>query len=263
MSPSKDRLPCLFLGHGSPMIALEDNQLTKNFADLGIDLKKAYNIKGIISISAHWYRTKNRVQDQEDPQQIYDFRGFPPELSNLVYEPRGSHEMSQAILDTFGDDILTDNSWGIDHGTWTVLKHIFPEADIPVVQINVNMTYSLSEIFDFGKKLESLRDKYLIVGSGNIVHNLWKVDWANPGGTEETESFDTHIHDLIMKGDYQQVTRTQNHPNFAYAVPQNDHFAPLIYILGAAGSSGARSFNRVCQLGSVSMTSYIFTDQEE
>lgn len=251
-------LPVLFVGHGSPMIALEESERTENFKQIGKEIIDKHKPEGILSISAHWFRTENRVQSSSKPEQVYDMSGFPKELYQVKYEPEGNRALTDKVIDILGDKVLIDDSWGIDHGTWSVLVHMFPKVDIPVVQLNVNMIADFPEMYDLGQQLSELRNKYLIIGSGNIVHNLWKVDWNNKYGSDSTVRFDSYIKSLILNNNYDEIFSIENHPDYKYAVPTKDHFSPLLYTLGAAKDSKAEVFNEGYNLGSISMTSYIF-----
>lgn len=251
-------MPVIFVGHGSPTIALEDHELTRNFEKVGQIIKEKYQPQAILSISAHWFRTKNRIQSAQWPQQIYDFRGFPAELSQIKYEPRGCKDLTNRLIDIYQDQVIVDDTWGIDHGTWTVLYHMFPDADIPVVQLSIDMLSDYDHMYEFAKKLRRLRDKYMVFGTGNIVHNLWKADWTNDSGSQATDRFDNYIEDIILSGNYEKIKDVESHQDYKYAVPQKDHFSPLVYALAASEADEAMVFNKSYQLGSISMTSYAF-----
>lgn len=251
-------LPVLFVGHGSPMIALEESERTNNFKLIGKEIVEKHKPEGILVISAHWFRTENRVQSSAKPKQVFDMSGFPRELYQVKYEPEGNRALTDDIINILTDKVEIDDSWGIDHGTWSVLVHMFPEADIPVVQLNVNMLADYNEMYELGQKLSELRNKYLIIGSGNIVHNLWKVDWNDKEGSDQTVRFDSYVKELIQNNNYDDVININTHLDYKYAVPTKDHFSPLIYVLGAAKNSKAEVFNEGYDLGSISMTSYIF-----
>ncbi|MDY6065446.1 MAG: class III extradiol ring-cleavage dioxygenase [Finegoldia sp.] len=254
---SKD-IPVLFLGHGSPMIALEDNKLTNNFKKIGKIIMDEYKPKAVLSISAHWFKLSNKIQSAENPKQIYDFSGFPKELSEVKYEPKGSSDLTDKVVDILKDEVEIDDSWGIDHGTWTVLKHLFPSAKLPVVQLSVNRAYTFEEMYKLGKRLISLRKDFLVIGSGNIVHNLYKTDLSVNGGSDQTKSFDSYIEELIKNQDYENLSKIKNHPDYKYAVNYRDHFSPLAYILGLSNKDKALIFNKAYDLSSISMTSYAF-----
>lgn len=257
---SKNRMPVVFSGHGSPMVALEDNEITRGMHRVGEEVISKYGRpKAILAISGHWFAGGTFVQSVPDPKQIYDMYGFPKELYEVKYPVRGDAALTAAVREKLGSLVSVNDSWGIDHGTWTVLVHMFPDADIPVVQLSVNRNLSAEESFQIGDKLSGLRDEgYLIFGSGNVVHNLRMVQWDNEGGTEATERFNNQITNAVLSGDKQTVLNYQSLPDAAYAVPTPDHYLPLAYCLGAAGDSPARVFNKVCNLGSMAMTGYVW-----
>src|SRR3712207_357277 len=185
---NKKKMPVVFAGHGSPMLALENNSITKGLSEIGSKILYKYGKpKAILAISAHWYVEGTFVQTDKEPKQIYDMYGFPKELYEVKYPVKGSKELSLRVQDILGGSVTVNNQWGIDHGVWTVLIHMFPNADIPVVQLSVDAKLPEKEIYDLGKKLESLRSEgYLIFASGNVVHNLMEVEWDNDRSEEHT-----------------------------------------------------------------------------
>ena len=257
---NKKRMPVIFSGHGSPMIALADNEITHEMKRIGRELAETYGKpKAILAISGHWYVDGTYVQNAARPEQIYDMYGFPKELYEVKYPAVGSPDLTRAVQTALGSSVSVNDSWGIDHGTWTVLVHMFPEADIPVVQLSVNRRLSAAESFELGRKLHGPRDEgYLILGSGNVVHNLMLVDWDNGGGTAAAVRFNDFITDAVISGRKEAVVQYGMHPDAGYAVPTPDHFLPLLYCLGAAGDDDAAAFNKVCNLGSMAMTGYVW-----
>ena len=244
-------MPVLFVGHGSPMNAVEDNELPRKWREISASMPIP---KCILCVSAHWMAGDTFTSDAEEPQQIYDMYGFPKELYDLKYEPPGSRFYAGKIQKQLGIDI--NNDWGIDHGTWSVLTHMYPEADIPVVQVSLDMTKPYAEHYAIGQKLRQLREEgVLIIGSGNVVHNLRLIDWRREGGFAWAYEFDHYIRDCILRNDHKGV---MDHP-LSPAVPTTDHFLPLLYVLGASNIiDKVEVFNQVCQLGSLSMTGYLF-----
>lgn len=257
---SEKRMPVVFSGHGSPMIAIEDNDITHEMNRVGRDIIQKYGKpKAILAISGHWFARGTYVQSAENPRQIYDMYGFPKELYEVKYPVTGDAELTEAVRKILGSAVSVNDSWGIDHGTWTVLVHMFPEADIPVVQLSVNQNLSPRQSFELGARLQGLRDEgFLIFGSGNVVHNLRMVNWDNEGGTEATVAFNDYITDAIVAGNKAKVINYGSHPAAAYAVPTPDHYLPLLYCLGAAGDDKADVFNKICNLGSMAMTGYVW-----
>lgn len=257
-----NKMPVIFSGHGDPMIALRNDEITEKFTSVGeMILRKYGRPKAILAISAHWYTRGSFVQTVEQPRQIYDMYGFPQELYEVKYPVNGSRQLSERVISLLGDDVKVNDEWGIDHGTWTVLTHMFPKADIPVVQLSVDGTVSTEKAYELGRNLASLRDEgYLIFGSGNIVHNLGLVEWNNLGGTEMAQKFNQYVIDAITFGETDKLIHFEDAPYAGYAIPTPDHYLPLIYCLGAAEGDKAEVFNNVCNLGSMSMTGFVFSN---
>lgn len=254
------KMPVVFSGHGDPMVALRDDEITRGMREIGEKIIAQYGKpKAILSISGHWFVPGTFVQKTETPKQVYDMYGFPHELYEVKYPVTGDAALSDRVLSLLGDEVRVNNDWGIDHGTWTVLVHMFPKADIPVVQLSVNRRLSPAQCYALGQKLAALRvEGYLIFGSGNIVHNLRMVEWDNPGGTEKTLKFNQYIIEKMEARDDQAVINYTNHPDAVYAVPTPDHYLPLLYVLGAAEGEQATVFNNLCNLGSMAMTGFAF-----
>ena len=255
-----EKMPVIFVGHGDPMIALKINEMTETLKKVGKDIiEKHGEPKAILCISAHWYTKDTFIQSTEIPNQVYDMFGFPNELYEVKYPVKGSKELTKDVEKILGNEVKINDDWGIDHGTWTVLVHMFPEAKIPVVQLSVNANLSANKAYKLGEKLAKLREKgYLIVGSGNIVHNLRKIEWDNPKGTQEADKFDRYILENISKREDEKVIKYEEHEYSNYAVPTPDHFMPILYILGASQGEKPYIFNEMRELGSLSMTSYAF-----
>lgn len=253
-----ERMPALFVGHGSPMNAVENNQYTKKWQEIGRGLARP---RAILMVSAHWYTHGTRIMDTKTPRLVYDMYGFPEELYRVQYPSPGSPELAGRVRDLLSVPVKTDNSWGIDHGAWSVLCHMFPQANIPVVQLSIDGTADAQVHFDLGRELSALRDDgVMIIGSGNIVHNLARIQWQSEGGFSWAEEFDGYIRDKIVKREYSEVVRYQNAGSSAkMAFSQPDHFYPLLYVLGASDENDQITvFNEDCLLGSLSMTSYLF-----
>lgn len=252
------RMPLIFVGHGSPMNAIEDNIFTRTWRDLA---KRIAKPKAIVSISAHWYTKGTKIMNEKYPKTIYDMYGFPQELYEIVYNSPGNPLLAENSKMLIKKDSVFDNSWGIDHGTWSVLVHMYPERDIPLFQISIDAAAPPSVHYEIGKNLTSLRDEgVLIFGTGNIVHNLRLVDWsAGDTGFDWAYEFDNYIKDNIQNGNHENVINYKNMGDKAkLAVPIADHFNPILYILGASyENEKVEVFNDKCTLGSLSMTSYI------
>ncbi len=252
-----ERMPIVFTGHGSPMNAIEDNQYSRVWIGLGESLPKP---KAILAVSAHWFGRGIKINDSANPAMIYDMYGFPEELYQLKYPAPGSPALARRVKELLGNTVETDNSWGIDHGSWSVLRHVFPKAEVPVIQLGVNALLSPAEHFTIGQKLKPLRDEgVLIFGSGNIVHNLARIDWRMNDGQLWAQEFDQYIKHAVMDRRFEDVVAYQHAGESAeLAVPSLDHYAPLLYVLGASDESDLISvFNADCAYGSLSMTSYL------
>ena len=253
-------MPAIFVGHGSPMLALDDDKVTDGLKAIGKKVIAEFGKpKAILMLSAHWYKAGNLVQKAEHPQQVFDMYGFPKPLYEVEYKPKGCAELSDAVLSIEGLNAKVDNSWGIDHGTWTPLVHMFPGATIPIVQLSVNGAVGAQGCYEIGKLLAPLREQgYLIMGSGNVVHNLRRVEWGSNKGSKETVYFNDFIVDAVERRDDNAVINYTSNAYARYAAPTPDHFLPLLYILGASEGEKPLVFNNVCNLGSIAMTSFAF-----
>ena len=244
------------------MNAIEDNDYSRAWIALGKTLPQP---KAILSISAHWFGRGTKVNDSPMPNMIYDMYGFPEELYQLKYPAPGSPDLAHRARALVGDFVTIDNNWGIDHGTWSVLNRVYPKADVPIVQLSINAMLSPAEHYDIGQKLRVLRDEgVFIFASGNIVHNLSRVDWRRKDGQPWAEVFDQSVHDAIMNRQHEDIIAYDQLGEPAeLSVPSMDHFAPLLYALGASDADDAiQVINADCTLGSMSMTSYLFTPTE-
>jgi 4,5-DOPA dioxygenase extradiol len=251
-------MPAAFVGHGNPMNALEHNRYTEAWSAFGAALPTP---KAILVASAHWYVNITAVTAMKVPRTIHDFYGFPKELFDVEYPAPGEPEVAQRIVDLVEPTYvgLDEDSWGIDHGTWSVLVHMFPKADVPVLQLSINAELPFEYHFNLGVKLHELRSQgVLILGSGNVVHNLRLIDWRQPGqGTDWAHRFDDDVRS-IMTSDPSQLASSESSPDYSLAVPTPDHFLPLAYIAGlsAAASSPTRTLIDGYEMGSLSMTAY-------
>jgi 4,5-DOPA dioxygenase extradiol len=253
----------LFVGHGDPMMALRNDDVARTLRSIGERIH-ASAPKAILAISAHWFTRATFIQSSPEPKQIYDMYGFPPELYAITYHPSGCKELTRRVQDLLGSDVSVDDSWGIDHGVWTPLHHMLPKADIPVVELSVNGLRDARYAYKIGRRLAPLRKEgFLLMGSGNIVHNLRALEPNNPHGTAKAAAFSASIRDAVTAHDYERVLSYRSLPHASWAVPTPDHFLPLPTILGATQQENAEVYNDLQNLGSISMTSFAFGLQKK
>jgi len=263
MKEQDDKLPVLFIGHGSPMNGIEDNEFSRTWAKFGEEIPKP---KAVLVISAHWLTSGTFVTAMEKPKTIHDFGGFPKELFDVQYPAPGNPELaletSKLITTTH---VGLDHDWGLDHGTWTVVRHMYPDANIPVLQMSIDYNKPASYHYKLSKQLEKLRKKgVLIIGSGNMVHNLRMVawdklnepeygyDWAYEINQTFKEKILSHSHNDLMN--YEKLGSAAK-----LAIPTPDHYFPLIYTLGLQGKDDeVNFFNDKAVGGSLTMTSVKF-----
>jgi 4,5-DOPA dioxygenase extradiol len=257
------RMPAAFVGHGSPMNALEHNRYTEAWRQLGASIPRP---TAVLAISAHWYVNAIAVTAMPNPRTIYDFSGFPPELSRFSYPVPGSPDLARRVTELLaGHEVIADDGqWGIDHGTWSVLCHIFPNADIPVVQLSIDARLSPAEHVALGKLLAPLREEgVFIVGSGNVVHHLGRISWGREGfGEPWAIEFDEAVKSLAEGNSPARVIETLDRSDAHLSVPTPEHFLPVAYIAGLAEVAGVplRTFVAGCEMGSLSMRSFVLAD---
>jgi 4,5-DOPA dioxygenase extradiol len=253
-------MPLLFLGHGSPMNAIEENEFVVGFRKAGEEIPRP---TAIVCISAHWETSGIQITAMEHPPTIHDFGGFPGKLYEVQYPAPGSPSLAGEIKQTLQKwDLLLNNNRGLDHGAWSVIKHLYPDADIPVIQISLDYNKSPKEHYEFAKELAWLREKgVLIIGSGNIVHNLRLVAWdkiTEPGyGHDWAIEADSKIKRFIIEGDHASLINYRKLGKaFDLAIPTPEHFLPLLYILALQNKEERISFfNDKAVGGSLTMTS--------
>lgn len=256
-STTTARMPALFIGHGSPMNTLEQNDFTRAWAGMGRDLPRP---RAILVISAHWFIGASAVTAMARPRTIHDFYGFPRALAEFEYPAPGLPSLAGEIVELVKPTWvgLDQDQWGLDHGTWSVLAHLYPEADVPVVQLSINALKPLDYHVELGAKLSALRDRgVMIVASGNVVHNLSRVEWRRPDAVFDwNRRFDAAVEQQLVE-DPAAILRMLDHPDYEQAVPTPDHFIPLLYTAGLAAQEGAATaLVRGYAMGSLSMTCY-------
>ncbi len=257
-------MPVLFIGHGSPMNALENNQFTSKWREVASSFNAP---KAILAISAHWYINELALSSSKQNQAIHDFYGFPESLHKFNYPALGNPELAsriKEILAVAGElpDVFLNHEWGLDHGVWSILCHMYPEANIPVIQLSIMRDKTASWHYELARKLCKLREEeVLILASGNIVHNLRLLDWHNVRNTYPwAKEFDESISDMLIKKKHAAIINYEKLTDARLAVPSEDHFIPLLYAIGAANESDEVTlFNQAVIYGSLSMTSVIFT----
>lgn len=248
------RMPVVFVGHGNPMNAIEDSEFSRAWEDAarGWPFPAA-----ILCISAHWQAKGARMTAQALPRTIHDFYGFPPELYAVSYPAAGSAELVQRVQALAPEfEVRPDTTWGLDHGCWSVLRRMYPRADVPVVQFSLNLDQDAAWHYRLGSALRPLRDEnVLILGSGNLVHNLMLVDWAG-GAYDWATRFDRTVTGLVSRGDHSSLVNYQRLGEDArLSIPTNEHYLPLLSVLGAAHpGEHVHFFAEKVVMGSVSMT---------
>lgn len=253
-----DKMPVLFIGHGSPMNAIEENEFVAAWRAVAKNLPS--KPRAILCISAHWETKGTMLTAMQSPKTIHDFGGFPQALFDVQYKAQGSPELAkeaQALLLPTAAGL--DYSWGFDHGAWSIAHPMFPQADVPMIQMSLDYTLSPEKHIELGKQLSALRRKgILIIGSGNIVHNLRTIDWNNPnGGYDWAQEANTGIKTMIEKNELSQLAKAQQLGQaYKLSIPTLDHYLPLMYVLGLRQKDESVSFfNDRTVMGSISMTS--------
>jgi len=251
------KMPVLFVGHGSPMNAIEENEFTNGWAGMAKDLPKP---AAILVVSAHWETRGTYVTAMEQPRTIHDFYGFPQELFSVQYAARGdrqlAEEMQRLVRKT---ELQLDHEWGLDHGTWSVIRHLYPAADVPVLQLSLDRAQPAQWHYELARELRALRDKgVLIIGSGNIVHNLGLLNWHNPTAAYDWAlELNEQVKTYISQGNHQPLVNYSSLGKSAVlAIPTPEHYLPLLYTLGLKEEQDQVAFlNDQLQLGAISMTS--------
>jgi 4,5-DOPA dioxygenase extradiol len=252
-----DTMPLLFIGHGSPMNAIEQNEFAKGWFEAGRSLPKP---NAILCISAHWETKGTLITAMEKPPTIHDFGGFPKALFDVQYPAPGSPSLAKETKELIKQtEAKLDQHWGLDHGCWSVTKNMYPDADIPIIQMSIDYTQTPQWHYQLAKELSSLRNKgILILGSGNIVHNLRVMNWHTPDkGFDWAEEANSKMKELVLNNEHQQLASYNSIGSaMKLAVPTPEHYLPLLYILGLKKENEKVSFfNDKTIFGSIAMTS--------
>ncbi|MEZ4459100.1 MAG: 4,5-DOPA dioxygenase extradiol [bacterium] len=241
-----NRMPVLFVGHGSPMHAIQDNVWSRGFAALGAAIPKP---KAVLSVSAHWYdNTNTRLTNNEFPQTIHDFGGFPQALFDIQYPAPGSPSLAARVRTILGEErAQLSGEWGLDHGTWTVLKYMFPNADIPVIQLSIDARMTIEQHVAMGRELQELRDDgVLIFGTGNITHNLRhamaQMRQGDPSVPAFSKTFDDEIVTTLTQRDAANLKTILGREHGRLSHPSLDHYVPLLYAFGASDDKDAITY---------------------
>jgi 4,5-DOPA dioxygenase extradiol len=252
------KMPVLFVGHGSPMNAIEHNRFSQALRDLGARLPRP---KAVCVVSAHWVTSGSRVTTSAHPQTIHDFYGFPRSLYAVEYPAPGAPQQANQL--TRNPEVVADQNRGLDHGAWSVLGHLYPQADVPAFQLSLDERRSFGEHLELGREMQALRERgVLILGSGNIVHNLRQIDWNHPHGAYDwATEFDARVKLAVDRGDAEALAAPEQWGEhlLASAHPTPEHYLPLLYCAGAAGERDAVSHPyEGFEFGSISMRAVLF-----
>lgn len=231
------RPPALFLGHGNPLHALGDNRWTRAWRALGARLPRP---RAVLCVSAHWYVAGAAVTAAERPRTLHDFAGFPPELFAVQYPAPGDPALARRAVELLAPEpVALDLSWGFDHGAWAVLRHLFPDADVPVLELALDARRPPHFHYELGRRLAPLRDDgVLVLGSGNVVHNLRQMSWTPDAPPHDWATrFEARVREFVLAGDHDALIEYQHlGDDAALAVPTPEHYLPLLYVLGAGGT---------------------------
>jgi 4,5-DOPA dioxygenase extradiol len=258
---STDKMPVLFLGHGSPMNAIEENEFVSGIRSIGKTIPRP---NAVLCVSAHWETRGTLVTAMERPQTIHDFGGFPKALYEVQYPAPGSPELARGIRSLVsGSDVELDEKWGLDHGAWSVIKHLYPDADVPVIEMSLDYYKKPEYHYDLAKELTSLREKgVLIIGSGNMVHNLRLVAWEKLNddfGYDWALEASGKMKSFILSGDHKSLINYKSQGrSFELSIPTPEHFLPLLYALALKDENeNTTLFNDKPMAGALTMTSVI------
>jgi 4,5-DOPA dioxygenase extradiol len=239
-----ERMPAIFFGHGNPMNALQQNDWTLGWSVLGSSIPRP---RAVLCVSAHWYLPATMVTANDAPRTIHDFGGFPRELYQVEYPAPGDPVLAQRVKELLKPlPVTLDSHWGLDHGTWSVLKHVYPNADVPIVQLSIDETQPAKFHFEIGRRLSLLRnERILIIGSGNLVHNLHTYAWGKhmPEPYDWAVRFETTAKEIMNTGEFSSLINYESLGSDALlSIPTSDHYLPLLYVLGTKQDGEPISF---------------------
>lgn len=237
-------MPAIFFGHGNPMNALQQNDWTSGWANIGKTIQRP---RAVLCISAHWYLPATLVTAMAAPRTIHDFGGFPKELHQVQYPAHGDPQLARRVQELLTPlPVGLDNSWGLDHGTWSVLAHVFPDADVPVIQLSIDEAQPPEFHFELGKRLTPLRDEgILIIGSGNLVHNLHTYAWGKhmPEPYDWAVRFEATARELMLSGEFEPLVHYDTLGRDAVlSIPTPDHYLPLLYVIATKRNDDTVTF---------------------
>ncbi|SMO68524.1 4,5-DOPA-extradiol-dioxygenase [Solitalea koreensis] len=259
LAQNSSQMPVLFVGHGNPMNAVEDNEYTRGWKLIGQKMERP---KAILVISAHWLTRGTFVTVMPKPRTIHDFRGFPDKLFAVQYPAPGSPELAEQVKQQIElAEIILDHEWGLDHGTWSVLAQMFPNADVPVFQLSIDYTKPASWHYELAKELTFLRSKgVLIIGSGNVVHNLHLADFHGGSPYDWASEFDQKVKNMLAEGDHRSLIEYEKLGKEALlSIPTTEHYLPLLYTIGLQQQEDHISFPvEGMDLKSISMRTVLF-----
>ncbi|HMN78325.1 MAG TPA: 4,5-DOPA dioxygenase extradiol [Burkholderiaceae bacterium] len=259
MTATPSRQPVVFFGHGSPMNALGSNRWNRTWRELGESLPRP---RAIVSVSAHWFTRGTGATAMARPRTIHDFGGFPQALFDIEYPAPGDPALARRLAELLAPvPVHQDERWGLDHGTWQVLMHAFPAADVPIVQLSIDGTQPARFHFELGRRLAPLRDEgVLLVGSGNVVHNLYQMERSEQALPRDwAQRFDDHVRRAVETSDHEALIDWERHPDAAEAHPSPDHYLPLLYVAGARRDDDpVRIVTDEVVMGSLSMMTVVF-----
>ena len=263
MATAPVRMPAVFFGHGSPMNALEQNRYTETWRRIGASIPKP---KAILCVSAHWMTRGTAVTAMDKPRTIHDFGGFPQELFEIQYPAPGSPPLAARVRELLAPvDVRLDQSWGLDHGTWSVLAHVFPDANVPIVQLSLDANQPPRYHYELGARLAPLRDEgVLIVGSGNVVHNLGRIQWAEDAKPYDwAVRFNETVRAHLAAREHQALIDCLSLGSDArLSVPTPEHYLPLLYVIATQGKNETESLPvDGIELGSIGMLTAIVGPQ--